>query len=54
MTKEDRENQISYVLTKATENNVKFIRLWFTDIFGTVKGFGITIDELEKVDVNVR
>ena len=49
MAKENKENQISYVLTKATENNVKFVRLWFTDIFGTVKGFGITIDELEKV-----
>ncbi|MBM01635.1 MAG: glutamine synthetase [Chloroflexi bacterium] len=48
-TKENKENQISYVLTKATDNNVKFIRLWFTDIFGSVKGFGITIDELEKV-----
>ncbi len=48
-TKKNKENQISYVLTKATENNVKFVRLWFTDIFGSVKGFGITIDELEKV-----
>jgi glutamine synthetase len=28
---------------------VKFIRLWFTDILGTLKGFAITIDELEEV-----
>jgi glutamine synthetase len=26
---------------------VKFIRLWFTDILGFLKGFAITIDELE-------
>ena len=24
-TKKNKENQISYVLTKATENNVKFV-----------------------------
>jgi glutamine synthetase len=35
------------VLKKAKENDVKFIRLWFTDILGFLKGFAITIDELE-------
>lgn len=35
------------VLKIAKENNVKFIRLWFTDILGFLKGFAITIDELE-------
>jgi glutamine synthetase len=35
------------VLKLAKENNVKFIRLWFTDILGSLKGFAITIDELE-------
>jgi len=35
------------VLRKATENNVKFIRLWFTDILGFLKSFAITVDELE-------
>ena len=50
MKEEDnKQDQINYVLSKATENNVKFIRLWFADIFGNIKGFGITIDELEKV-----
>ena len=29
------------------ENDVKFIRLWFTDILGVLKGFAITVDELE-------
>jgi len=35
------------VLKMAKENDVKFIRLWFTDILGILKGFAITIDELE-------
>lgn len=42
-TKEEKE----YVLQKARENNVKFIRLWFTDIMGFLKSFAITIEELE-------
>ena len=40
---------INYVLMSASENNVKFIRLWFSDILGNLKGFAITIDELEEV-----
>ncbi len=35
------------VLAQARENNVKFIRLWFTDVLGTLKSFAITADELE-------
>ncbi len=30
------------------ENNVKFIRLQFTDIFGVLKNVAITVDQLEK------
>ncbi len=41
----DKEKQ--NVLKLAKENNVKFIRLWFTDVLGVLKGFAITIDELE-------
>lgn len=41
--KQDKE----YILKLAHENNVKFIRLWFTDILGFLKSFAITIDELE-------
>ncbi len=44
-TKQSRE----FVLKKAHENNVRFIRLWFTDILGQLKSFAITIDELEEV-----
>ena len=40
---------IEYVLHSAQERDVKFIRLWFTDILGTLKGFAVTIDELEHV-----
>jgi len=36
-----------YVLRMCKENDVKFIRLWFTDILGFLKGFAITLDELE-------
>jgi glutamine synthetase len=36
-----------YILKTAKENNVKFIRLWFTDILGFLKSFAITIEELE-------
>lgn len=40
---------IEFVLHSAHERDVKFIRLWFTDILGTLKGFAITVDELEHV-----
>lgn len=36
-----------YVLKMAKEANVKFIRLWFTDILGFVKSFAITVEELD-------
>jgi glutamine synthetase len=35
------------VLQQARDANVKFIRLWFTDILGTLKSFAITVGELE-------
>jgi glutamine synthetase len=35
------------ILNQAEENNVKFIRLWFTDILGVLKSFAITVGELE-------
>ncbi|MFH0772595.1 MAG: glutamine synthetase family protein [Candidatus Omnitrophota bacterium] len=36
-----------YVLKMAKEANVKFIKLWFTDILGFLKSFAITVEELE-------
>ena len=41
------EEQTQYVLQSAREHDVKFIRLWFTDILGALKSFAITVDELE-------
>jgi len=38
----------SYVISACRENDVKFIRLWFTDIVGALKSFSITVEELEK------
>src|SRR3989338_6182874 len=38
----------TYVLRLAKEHDVRFIRLWFTDILGFLKSFAITIGELEK------
>ena len=35
------------VLKAVKENNVKFIRLWFTDILGFLKSFAISPNELE-------
>src|SRR3989338_6747766 len=35
------------VLKLVKEHNVKFIRLWFTDVLGFLKGFAITVEELE-------
>ena len=43
------EEAEQFVLFAAHEHDVKFIRLWFTDILGTLKGFAITVDELEEV-----
>jgi glutamine synthetase len=39
-TKED-------IIKQVTDNDVEFIRLWFTDINGILKSFAITRDELE-------
>ncbi|MDA3899447.1 MAG: glutamine synthetase family protein [Spirochaetes bacterium] len=36
-----------YIIKLSHEKNVKFIKLWFTDILGMLKSFTITIDELE-------
>jgi glutamine synthetase len=44
---EQRDDPREYVLRMAKENDVKFIRLWFTDILGNLKGFALTVAELE-------
>ncbi len=42
-----RQESSEYVLKAAKEHDVKFIRLWFTDILGFLKSFAITVEELE-------
>ena len=42
----DRDEARQFVLRTAQENDVKFIRLWFADILGNLKGFVITVEEL--------
>lgn len=44
---DSRDKAKEYVLGMVRENDVKFIRLWFTDILGALKGFAITAQELE-------
>ena len=47
MAKRTKDEAKEYVLKTAKEHDVKFIRLWFTDILGFLKSFAITIEELE-------
>jgi len=42
----ERETAKDYVLKSARDNDVKFIRLWFSDILGNLKGVVITVEEL--------
>ena len=41
-------DQKDYVLQTCSDHDVKFIRLWFTDILGSLKSFAITVEELEE------
>jgi glutamine synthetase len=47
MAKRTKEEAKDYVLKMAKEHDVKFVRLWFTDILGMLKSFAITVEELE-------
>jgi len=42
------QESVEYVLSACRESDVKFIRLWFTDILGSLKSFAITVEELPK------
>ncbi len=44
----DRKEAQEFVLHTIKENDVKFIRLWFTDILGNLKVFAITVEELRE------
>ena len=47
MTLEEKQESREYVLQQCRQQDVKFIRLWFTDILGSLKSFAITFEELE-------
>jgi glutamine synthetase len=38
----------SDIMKLVKENKVRYIRLWFTDVLGFLKGFTITVDELPR------
>ena len=42
------DDQRAFVLQSCREHDIKFIRLWFTDILGSLKSFAITVEELEQ------
>ena len=48
MASRSSEESKEYVRKMVKEHNVKFIRLWFTDILGFLKNFTITVEELER------
>ena len=41
------DRQSEYVLRTVEERGVRFVRLWFTDVLGTLKSFAITPAELD-------
>jgi len=45
---EAEQHSREFVLKAARDRNVKFVRLWFTDILGTLKSTAITAEELES------
>jgi glutamine synthetase len=48
MAKRSKDESKEYVLKMAKDHDVKFIRMWFTDILGFLKSFAITREELEQ------
>lgn len=44
----EQKKDKGYVLDMAKKHDVKFVRLWFTDILGYLKSFAITVEELEQ------
>ena len=48
VTRPTAKRDRAYVVRLAKEHDVRFIRLWFTDILGFLKSFAISIDDLEK------
>lgn len=47
LERESGSGSVQHVLQACRDHDVKFIRLWFTDILGMLKSVAITIEELE-------
>ncbi len=47
MSSQERKRAAARILDQAQRDGVQFVRLWFTDILGRLKGFTITVRELE-------
>ena len=43
----DRQQNIDFVLRSIEERDIRFIRLWFTDVLGRLKSFAISPEDLE-------
>lgn len=42
------DRNIDFVLRTVEKRNIRFIRLWFTDVLGTLKSFAISAEDLEE------
>ncbi|MBD3293179.1 MAG: glutamine synthetase, partial [Armatimonadia bacterium] len=49
-----REEDTEAAIKAAYDRNVKFVRLWFTDVLGFLKSFAITVENLESAIENGR
>lgn len=47
MTDKIKQESREHAIKMAKEHDVKFVRLWFTDILGFLKSFAIPVEELE-------
>jgi len=42
------KDSVAKVMKKMEENDIKFVKLWFTDILGFLKSFSVPVEEMEK------
>ena len=47
MTSLNSERQVEFVMRTVEERNIRFVRLWFTDVLGFLKSVAISPAELE-------
>lgn len=42
------DRNIDFVLRTVEKRDIRFVRLWFTDVLGTLKSFAISAEDLEE------